>query len=159
MSLNAIEIMKWLNFFLMAGLIGKFAIPPLLRWLDSESDATQASSQEATQKQAEAKQWVEQSQKKMENFDKDADAMKLLAVRQVNVLMHTIKTETEEEIHRLRQFAEYEIQSIQTEAKNKIHQETVLEAIAVSQKNLSSALTENDQRRWIHQFFEQFQRY
>ncbi len=157
MKMYAIEIMKWLNFFLMAGLIGRFGIPPMLRWLDSESDATQASSQEAARKQAEEENRVIQARKKLEGVEKEAEEMKLLALHHAKVLLHTLKTETEEEIHRLRQFADYEVQRTEAEAKNTIQQEIVLQAVLVSDKILSSALTENDQRRMNRQFFKLIQ--
>jgi F0F1-type ATP synthase membrane subunit b/b' len=150
----AVEIMKWLNFFLLAGLIGKFGIPPLLRWLDAESDKIQATSQSRVQEALEVKQQVDQARKKLEDFDKEYEEIKNLTLHRAKNILQILQDETQLELHRLHRLGENEIQGIWAEAKKKNHQETVAQAILESQILLSSVLQEQDHYQWNRQISE-----
>ena len=150
-------VMMWVNFGILAFLIGKYARPPLLKLLKGEADKTAAGLKEA---QAGKEKTGQQVQETLQALEKARERLRGVqekiigeGERQRQHILDSARHESELLLERTR----HKIDSQISEAHLRLRSELIDRAVAVAIERLPVEITSEEQLRLVDRFVRETQ--
>jgi F-type H+-transporting ATPase subunit b len=148
-------VMMWVNFGILAFLIGKYARPPLLKLLKGEADKTAAGLKEAQAGKEQTDQKVQGTLQALENArERLRDIQEKIikeGERQRQQIIDSARQESRLLIERTRQRIDVQI----AEAHLRLRSELIDQAAALALERLPAEITPEEQQRLVDRFVEQ----
>jgi F-type H+-transporting ATPase subunit b len=154
----AVWAMKWLNFLLLAGLIGKFGRRPFLDLLDGwrrsaadEQDEAAEAARESARKRDTAREQLDGVDKEIERFRREADG-------RIEDFREKLDEDMEREIRHLEKHARFERAHLEKEARLLVQREFARKSVALCRERIRERITDEEKRRFNRRFIEMLEK-
>ena len=146
------EIMRWLNFAILAFLLIKFSRVPIKNFFKTRKEEMVSEIKTLENKKQEALREIDENLKLLEDSGVRFEALKERIVAQGERNKQKIIEDAKQESNALLEGAKQKIDSQIIEARNKLKKELIDSAIAIAIERLPAEITAEDNQKWVDRF-------
>ena len=146
------EIMRWLNFAILAFLLIKFSRVPIKNFFKTRKEEMVSEIKTLEKEKQEALREIDENLKLLEDSGERFDALKERIVAQGQKNKQKIIEDAKQESKALLEGAKQKIDSQILEARNKLKKELIDSAIALAIERLPAEMTAEDNQKWVDRF-------
>ena len=146
------EIMRWLNFGILAFLLIKFSRAPIKNFFRARREEMVREIEALENEKQAALQEIDENLKQLEDSGARFEAIKGRIVAQGEKNKQKIIEDAKQESKALLEGAKQKIDSQIIEARNKLRKELIDSAIALAMERLPAEMTAEDNQKWVDRF-------
>lgn len=146
------EIMRWLNFAILAFLLIKFSRAPIKNFFKTRKEEMVSEIKTLENEKQEALREIEENLKLLEDSGERFETLKERIVAQGEKNKQKIIEDAKQESKALLESAKQKIDSQIVEARNKLKKELIDSAIAIAIERLPAEMTAEDNQKWVDKF-------
>ncbi len=146
------EIMRWLNFAILAFLLIKFSRVPIKNFFKTRKEEMVSEIKTLENEKQEALREIDENLKLLEDSGVRFEALKERIVAQGERNKQKIIEDAKQESNALLEGAKQKIDSQIIEARNKLKKELIDSAIAIAIERLPAEITAEDNQKWVDRF-------
>jgi F-type H+-transporting ATPase subunit b len=146
------EIMRWLNFAILAFLLIKFGRVPIKNFFKTRKEEMVSEIKTLENEKQEALREIDKNLKLLEDSGERFEALKERIVAQGEKNKQKIIEDAKQESKALLEGAKQKIDSQIVEARNKLKKELIDSAIAIAMERLPAEMTAEDNQKWVDRF-------
>ncbi len=146
------EIMRWLNFAILAFLLIKFSRAPIKNFFKTRKEEMVSEIKTLENEKQEALREIDENLKLLEDSGVRFEALKERIVAQGERNKQKIIEDAKQESNALLEGAKQKIDSQIVEARNKLKKELIDSAIAIAIERLPAEITAEDNQKWVDRF-------
>ncbi len=146
------EIMRWLNFAILAFLLIKFSRAPIKNFFKTRKEEMVSEIKTLENEKQEALREIDKNLKLLEDSGERFEALKERIVAQGEKNKQKIIEDAKQESKALLEGAKQKIDSQIVEARNKLKKELIDSAIAIAIERLPAEITAEDNQKWVDRF-------
>ncbi len=147
-------VFKFINFFVLVGILIKFAGKPLKEYLQSRHNAIKNKLEEAERMFKEAESLKSEYEKKIAKLDDEVEAFKKNVMAEAEKEKKKILDEAKELTVRIKEQARLTYEQEAKEAIGRIKEEIARQTIEKAEKIVMEKLTKDDHNRMVGEFIE-----
>jgi F-type H+-transporting ATPase subunit b len=145
-------IMKWVNFFILVGIIVKYSRKPLAGFLTGKREEIRREIDTLEQKKEEISAAVEAANTALSNSTGRLEELKQRIIEQGQQQKLRIIADAQQESQHIMAGAESKIQGAILQARNKVRMEMIDRATDIALERLPAEVTEHDNQKLMEQF-------
>ena len=146
------EIMRWLNFGILAFLLIKFSRVPIKNFFKARKEEMVREIETLENKKQTALQEIDENLKLLEDSGARFESLKERIAAQGEKNKHKIIEDAKQESKALLEGAKQKIDSQIVEARDKLRKELIDSAIAIARERLPAEMTAEDNQKWVDRF-------
>ena len=146
------EIMRWLNFAILAFLLIKFSRVPIKTFFKTRKEEMVSEIKTLENEKQQALREIDENLKLLEDSGERFEALKQRIVAQGEKNKQKIIEDAKQESKALLEGAKQKIDSQIVEARHKLKKELIDSAIAIAIQRLPAEMTAEDNQKWVDKF-------